>query len=400
MSQTVRMKRISAKKKEDIVLRLLRGEDINDISRELKIPVPEIETWKNRFLIAAREGLKTRGKDPVIKELEIAKKTIGELTMELNLHKKKRELDQKSKREFVDEYRCACDPNTGKRYPVRMILRVIDYSSSSYYGHNANEMRTKPGPKGLISDDELVEKIKETIKQIPFHGTGYKKIHARLNQKLREKGISVGKNRVFWLMQSENLLNRAPGGSGSSRIHDGSLVTDAPDVMWGTDGKKFFNRRDGWCWLFAVIDHFNSEVIGYTVVKNGDRFEATRAVQNAIQHRFGTLDKDIAKGVSVRSDRGSQYTSAYYMQTMSHYGIEMSHTWARSPESNGIIERFFRTIEEQLFKLHDFATLEEAEKAIGEFIELYNTEWMLERLGYISPKDALKNYYKLSKKSA
>jgi len=102
----------------------------------------------------------------------------------------------------------------------------------------------------------------------------------------------------------------------------------------------------------------------------------------------------------VRSDRGSQYTSAYYMQTMSHYGIEMSHTWARSPESNGIIERFFRTIEEQLFKLHDFATLEEAEKAIGEFIELYNTEWMLERLGYISPKDALKNYYKLSKKSA
>ncbi|MGB4269148.1 MAG: helix-turn-helix domain-containing protein [Spirochaetota bacterium] len=89
MSQTVRMKRISAKKKEDIVLRLLRGEDINDISRELKIPVPEIESWKNRFLIAAREGLKSHGRDPVEKELEMAKKTIGELTMELNLHKKK-----------------------------------------------------------------------------------------------------------------------------------------------------------------------------------------------------------------------------------------------------------------------------------------------------------------------
>jgi len=286
------------------------------------------------------------------------------------------------------------------RYPVRMILRVIDYSSASYYGSTIDEKHAKPGPKGTISDEELVGTIKETIKEIPFHGVGYKKIHARLNRNLQKRGISVGKNRVFRLMQAENLLNKAPGGSGSSRIHDGSLVTESPDVMWGTDGKKFFNHRDGWCWLFAVIDHFNSEIIGYTVVKKGDRFEATRAVQHAINKRFGSLEKDVAKGVKVRSDRGSQYTSAYYMQSMSHYGIEMSHTWAKSPESNGIIERFFRTIEEQLFKLHDFATLEEAEKAIGDFIELYNKEWMLERLGYISPNDALENYYKLSKKSA
>ena len=55
----------------------------------------------------------------------------------------------------------------------------------------------------------------------------------------------------------------------------------------------------------------------------------------------------------------------------------MSHTWAKSPESNGIIESFFRTIEDQLFKLHDFETLEESEKAIGDFIELYKKEWML-----------------------
>lgn len=83
------MKRISVKKKEEVVLRLLNGENINDVSRELKVAVSEIESWKRRFLIAAREGLKSHGKDPVEKELDMAKKTIGELTMELNLHKKK-----------------------------------------------------------------------------------------------------------------------------------------------------------------------------------------------------------------------------------------------------------------------------------------------------------------------
>ena len=89
MAKLHSMKRISVKKKEDIVLRLLAGENINDLSRELKISVTEIESWKKRFLIAAKEGLKSQGKDPVEKELDIAKKTIGELTMELNLHKKK-----------------------------------------------------------------------------------------------------------------------------------------------------------------------------------------------------------------------------------------------------------------------------------------------------------------------
>jgi len=83
------MKRISVKKKEEIILRLLNGENINDLSRELKVSVSDLETWKRRFLTAAREGLKSHGKDPVEKELDLAKKTIGELTMELNLHKKK-----------------------------------------------------------------------------------------------------------------------------------------------------------------------------------------------------------------------------------------------------------------------------------------------------------------------
>ncbi len=89
MTKVNPMKRISVKKKEEVVLRLLNGENINDVSRELKVAVSEIESWKRRFLIAAREGLKSHGKDPVEKELDMAKKTIGELTMELNLHKKK-----------------------------------------------------------------------------------------------------------------------------------------------------------------------------------------------------------------------------------------------------------------------------------------------------------------------
>lgn len=309
-------------------------------------------------------------------------------------------MDQAEKWELVDHFKSRTDPVTGKRYPVRMILRVIEYSSAAYYGSITDREKKKRGPKTEIDDEELKVEIKDTMEKIPFHGTGYKKIHARLQRELIKKGYSVGKNRVFRLMQKENLLNRAPGGSGTNRIHDGKLATEAPDRMWGTDGKKFFTRREGWCWLFDVVDHFNSEIIGFNVVKHGDRFEATRAVQNAIMYRFGELKKDAAKGVVVRCDLGSQYTAQYFLDTMEYSGIEVSHSWARSPECNGIIERFHRTIDEQVFKMNDFETIDEAEEKIRKFIVLYNAEWQIERLKYKSPNEALVDYKKISLKNA
>lgn len=89
MSREGSTERWSARKKEQAVLRLLAGASLQDLEREMKVSVGELEDWKHRFLLAAREGLKSRKKDPVEKELEIAKRTIGDLTMELNLHKKK-----------------------------------------------------------------------------------------------------------------------------------------------------------------------------------------------------------------------------------------------------------------------------------------------------------------------
>ena len=91
-AESIRMKRISAKLKEETVLRLLQGENINDLSRDT-------ESTRCRRLSPGKPGLthwsQGGSKGTVLqrpmaeKELEIAKKTIGELTMELNLHKKK-----------------------------------------------------------------------------------------------------------------------------------------------------------------------------------------------------------------------------------------------------------------------------------------------------------------------
>lgn len=106
-----------------------------------------------------------------------------------------------------------------------------------------------------------------------------------------------------------------------------------------------------------------------------------RPVADAVEKVFGSFSKEAAVGVSFRVDLGSQYKSKYFRNEAAYAGIEMSYTFARSPESNGIIERFHRTLEEQVFAVNQFADLEEARKALTKFIHDYNTLWIFHRSG-------------------
>jgi len=188
------------------------------------------------------------------------------------------------------------------------------------------------------------------------------------------------------------MLLRAPGGSGSARLHDGRIIEDEPNKTWATDGKKFFTQKEGWCWFFGVIDHFNDEILNWHISKSGDRFEVMRPVADAVISIFGSFVAKITQGLRLRTDCGSQYKSDYFRKETSYVDIEKSYTFARSPESNGIIERFHRTLQEQVFAVNQFANLDEAHRAIGKFIKDYNDLWILHRSGGKNPKEMRMEY--------
>jgi len=82
-------KRWSASRKMEIVLRYLRGESIDDLSREIGIAASEIEQWHLKALGGISESLKSREGDPLQKELKRAKQQIGQLSMEIELLREK-----------------------------------------------------------------------------------------------------------------------------------------------------------------------------------------------------------------------------------------------------------------------------------------------------------------------
>ena len=77
--------RWSVARKREAVLRLLRGEAAEDLSRELGVPVYRLEQWRERALAGIAGALKERGGDPVDEELAAAMRRIGELSMEVEL---------------------------------------------------------------------------------------------------------------------------------------------------------------------------------------------------------------------------------------------------------------------------------------------------------------------------
>jgi hypothetical protein len=91
--------RWSAQRKTELVLRLLRGEALDAVSRESQVPAHELESWKRVFLEAGGRGLKSRS-DPEERELTRARAKVGELTMRLELAEYLME-----KRRFGDEWR-------------------------------------------------------------------------------------------------------------------------------------------------------------------------------------------------------------------------------------------------------------------------------------------------------
>lgn len=280
-------------------------------------------------------------------------------------------------------------PSANRRYGMRRVCQEWGAPRATMYRHkrslqNATTSAAKKrGPKTKHTDAELVTEIRAAIESSPFVGEGHRKVWAQL----RAKGITTSKKRVLRLMRENKLL--APGRPKrvlGPRAHDGTIVTDAPNVMWGTDATTVLTLDEGNATVFIAVDHCTSECVGIHAAKRGDRFEALEPIRQGVRDHFGTYDAGAAKGLTLRHDNGTQYTSDDFQDEIDFLGIESSPSFVRSPEGNGCAERFIRTLKEQLLWVQAFRTVEELRAALMEWAVTYNEHWLVERHGHRSPR--------------
>lgn len=154
----------------------------------------------------------------------------------------------------------ATSTSTRKTYGLQRVCRVWRLLRSTVYEQRRRDVippdqRPTPrqrGPVGACTDEELVEHIRRVLRESPFHGEGYRKVWA----KLRFEGVRTSQERVCRLMKQHGLqAPRRVGHPHGPKAHDGTIITDHPDEMWGTDLTGTVTIDEGHAAVFVAVDH-------------------------------------------------------------------------------------------------------------------------------------------------
>ncbi len=268
----------------------------------------------------------------------------------------------------------------------------MQVSKSSYYDYLRQRRqaaqgrhRQKPGPKVQLGDKELLQAIRGVMERSPFVTEGVKKVHARL----RRRGIKAARHRINRLMRENGLLSPQRVEGVEAKKHDGTIIPDGINQLWGTDGTLFGTVNGDLLWLFAVIDHFSDEVLGWHIVNvgQGDRFAALEPIKQGLRRIRGATGKDVGQGIAIRHDWGPQYIARDFKDELKFFGLKNSPALVHEPQTNGVIERFFKTLKMECLWLENFRDVEHAREVVDRWMETYNSEWLIERHGHRTPRE-------------
>ena len=278
-------------------------------------------------------------------------------------------------------------------YGLARVVKIGDLARASFYAARHRQQHPRePQPRGpkVLSDEELRVPIRQLLEAPVFAGEGYRKIGARLRY---PHGVRTSKDRVLRLLRQHQLLSpaRQPDPI-RSHPQEGTIVTAAPNPMWGTDATATVTESEGTVTVFAAIDHCTVECVGLHVVKKATRFEALEPIRQGVKEYCGVFAADSAAGLRLRHDHGSVSLSDDFQSEIRFLGIQPSPAFVRQPEGNGCIERFFRTLKEQLRWVRRFRDLDELRVALIEFRDRYNQHWIVGRLNYRTPVQARRDF--------
>jgi putative transposase len=265
----------------------------------------------------------------------------------------------------------------GEGYSVPQITAALRINRT--YGY-ALLKEYQPKKRERSDEAALRQKIQELCGEFPTNG--YRRIRVWLYKRHQ---LRVNHKRVYRIMKELGLLTRSKGGTANRKKQSGRIPVTGSNQHFQVDMTKIWCGRDGWGYLFAVIDAYDKEIVGYSFSRFCRTDELLSAVNQALENRFPHGVK--GRGLTIRSDNGCQMTSRRYVKALQDAGIKQERTGYNNPDADAYIERWFRTLKEETVWLQEYTTFLEAKKDIDRYIRFYNAERPHSALGYLSPKE-------------
>jgi putative transposase len=262
------------------------------------------------------------------------------------------------------------------------MCRVLEVWPAGYYA-----WRKRSPSAHAVADERLMLNIR-----VAYRASGGTYGAPRVHRDLRDDGLNVGKKRVARLMRDDGLVGRPPRhwvrttDSNHAYPIAPNLLERRFDVngmalnrVWVSD-ITYVPTRAGWLYLAVVLDLASRRVVGWAMRETLDAELALSALRMAVAARRPE------RGLIHHSDRGVQYACGEYRALLATHRFHASMSRTGDCWDNAVAESFFATLELELIVRSDWATPDEARRAIFHFIETwYNRKRRHSTLDYISP---------------
>lgn len=136
-------------------------------------------------------------------------------------------------------------------------------------------------------------------------------------------------------------------------------------------------------YLVSFMDEYSRYIVHWEVLAGMDGVSVSLAAAKAIELLRRTNSEARPE---IRSDNGSGYVSREFREVLKENGLGHKRIWPHCPEENGLMERAYRTLREQL-EGSELTDWEQARKVLSGVIEHHNQRWLHSALAYLRPAD-------------
>ena len=351
--------RFSSRRKAEAVLRLLHGEELDALSRELGVTAATLAQWRERFLAGGQASLKSRPMTVTTRSGACRRRSARSRWTTSCCSSARISWRQDSLWHLGGR-----GDEPGQLAPPADAATARPASASSGRSRVRRSTRGGREPAGPRSLRRSAVR-KAQRRTPPSPSTAW--------ARLRLAGVRTSKGRVLRLMRAAGPARpdprRAPPWASEPRRHDHHRP---PRRAVGNRRHRLPHHPRGQRHGLHRRRPLHAGVRRHPRGSPGTRFEPLEPLRHGLRaHR-------VAAGLSLRHDHGSQYLNDHFQGELRFLGIRSSPSFVAAPEGNGCAERFIRTLKEELLWVEPFETVQQLRLALLAFKDRYNQEWLVE----------------------
>lgn len=277
---------------------------------------------------------------------------------------------------FIEEHR--------ERFGVEPICATLEVSASAYYERAKGRRSAR-----AIEDERLLTRIRE-IHERNYCAYGYRRMWIALQR----EGEGVGRGRVQRLMKGAGIQGAKRRGKAWRTTKPDPLAhrrpdlverdfsAEAPNRLWVGDF-TYLRSWEGALFFSFVIDAFSRKIVGWQLAPHMRTDLVLDALRMALAQREPGADIELVH----HSDRGSQYTSIDYTQTLDDHGVLASVGSVGDAYDNAMAESFVDSFKTELIADRSWRPRTQLELAVVEYIAWFNNDRLHESLGDLPPAE-------------